>query len=288
MDLDSIDKFESVFKGAVKDYFVYKSLEIKKIMVITSGDSSRAEFLLEKVRNFLRVVIREKQIEWVKVEGEDFDSVPELMEICEREKPDLIVAYRHLKQKHKKLPFSIGVYLDMLTQATKFPIMVLPYFEDQDEYKNVMNDCNAVTAVANHITTEHKLVNYGIYFTEPEGKLFLTHIEDRMVFDKYIDIISKIPELSTELAEKEIKARLFSEPAAYIESCEKTLGDRQINLEIIPVIKLGHAIEDYKAQILNHEIDLLIMNTRDEDQLAMQGMAYSLAVELTQIPLLLI
>ena len=35
-------------------------------------------------------------------------------------------------------------------------------------------------------------------------------------------------------------------------------------------------------------VDLLVMNTKDEDQLAMHGLAYPLAVELRQIPLLML
>ena len=42
---------------------------------------------------------------------------------------------------------------------------------------------------------------------------------------------------------------------------------------------------DTKAE---HGIDLLVMHTKDEDQLAMHGLAYPLAIELRDIPLLLI
>ena len=37
-----------------------------------------------------------------------------------------------------------------------------------------------------------------------------------------------------------------------------------------------------------HKIDLLVMNTKDEYQTAMHGLAYPLAVELRSIPLLLL
>ena len=45
---------------------------------------------------------------------------------------------------------------------------------------------------------------------------------------------------------------------------------------------------DYKRLIDEHRVDLLVMNTKDEDQLAMHGLSYPLTVELRDTPLLLI
>ena len=45
---------------------------------------------------------------------------------------------------------------------------------------------------------------------------------------------------------------------------------------------------DYKKLIEQHEVDLLLLHTKDEDQLAMHGLAYPVTVELRDIPLLLI
>ena len=54
------------------------------------------------------------------------------------------------------------------------------------------------------------------------------------------------------------------------------------------IIDFGHHISEYKKLILDHKIDLLIMNAKDEDQLAMHGMVYPLAIESRQIPLLML
>ena len=50
----------------------------------------------------------------------------------------------------------------------------------------------------------------------------------------------------------------------------------------------GHHLFEYRRLIEQHEVDLLVLNTKDEDQLAMHGIAYALAVELRQIPLLML
>ena len=44
----------------------------------------------------------------------------------------------------------------------------------------------------------------------------------------------------------------------------------------------------YQRLIEEHKVDLLVFHTKDEDQLAMHGLAYPLAVELRHIPLLMI
>ena len=45
---------------------------------------------------------------------------------------------------------------------------------------------------------------------------------------------------------------------------------------------------DYRRLIAERNVKLLVMNTKDEDQLAMHGLAYPLSVELRDTPLLLL
>ena len=59
-------------------------------------------------------------------------------------------------------------------------------------------------------------------------------------------------------------------------------------LTIESIVASGHHIRAYRSLVEEHEVDLLVMNTKDEDQLAMHGLAYPLAVELHDIPLLML
>jgi len=59
-------------------------------------------------------------------------------------------------------------------------------------------------------------------------------------------------------------------------------------VEAVPIITTGHHLAEYKRLVEEHRVDLLVMNTRDDDQMAMHGLAYPLAVELRSIPLLLL
>ena len=51
---------------------------------------------------------------------------------------------------------------------------------------------------------------------------------------------------------------------------------------------MGRLVDEYRELIAKREIDLLVLHTKDDDQLAMHGAAYALAVELRGIPLLML
>ncbi len=51
---------------------------------------------------------------------------------------------------------------------------------------------------------------------------------------------------------------------------------------------MGNHLRDYRRLIEEHKVDLLVMNTKDDEQLAMHGLAYPLTVELRNTPMLLL
>ncbi|RME88316.1 MAG: hypothetical protein D6785_01000 [Planctomycetota bacterium] len=288
MDLKKLDQYASVFRGAIKEPYQYEKIKIDKILLVDDNPRPKAEKLLDRVQRFLSKVTHLDQPEWLILAGDEFQTISDLLEKCKEIGPSMIVTYRHLKQPNKNLPYSIGVYLDMLTQATPFPVLVLPYFADKKNYENTLENTNSVTVIADHLTGDHRLVNYGVYFTEEKGDLFLTHVENKKIFEKYMNIIAKIPEIPTDIAREKIYHQLLKEPSDYIQACKQKLEELQIPLNIHSIVTMGHTLKDYKEHISNHRVDLLIMNTKDDEQLAMQGMAYSLVVELKEIPLLLL
>ena len=132
------------------------------------------------------------------------------------------------------------------------------------------------------------MVNYAAHFTESGGRLLLGHVEDDAIFERYIEAISKIPTINTDVARQEIQARLLRDPENYIESCRKGLAHSASDLTVEAMVTSGHHIRAYRRLIEENEVDLLVMNTKDEDQLAMHGLAYPLAIELRAIPLLML
>ena len=122
----------------------------------------------------------------------------------------------------------------------------------------------------------------------PGGTLWLTHVEDEATFERYMETIAKIPAIDTEAASEQIRLQLLKEPSNYIDSCREVLAQARPTLKVRGTVSMGHRLREYQRFVEEHEIDLLVMNTKDNDQHAMHGMAYPLAVELRRIPLLLL
>jgi hypothetical protein len=113
-------------------------------------------------------------------------------------------------------------------------------------------------------------------------------LEDDAIFQRYIETIGKIPSIDTEVARETLELQLLKEPRDYAHSCKVSLADARPRLTVETAVGMGHRVGDCKRLIERHEIDLLVLNTKDEDQLAMHGLAYPLAVELRDVPLLML
>ena len=88
------------------------------------------------------------------------------------------------------------------------------------------------------------------------------------------------------------KANRFEEAELAIgEAAKNLVGLDVATLLALPVeqiVTLGHRLVDCVGLVEENKVDLLVLNTKDTDQLAMHGLAYPLAVEVRQIPLLML
>ena len=285
--MTNVDQFESVFKSATKVSFAYKDIEIRKVLLVTDLEEEPAQQLSNRVRSFLTVLGEGEAVNWRTVQGDEFQTVKELLDLVEKEDPDLICAYRHLHSQAWRWPYSLGEELDVLTQIASSPVLILPHPKAQP-LDEILKGTGSVMAITNQLTGDHRLVNFAVRFTEEKGTLLLTHIEDEKVFKSYIEVISKIPTITTENAEEEILKQLLKEPHDYIRSCSDTLQAEGLALKVQEIVSLGHHIADLTRLVEEHQVDLLVLHAKDEDQAAMHGLAYSLAVELRKIPLLML
>jgi hypothetical protein len=51
---------------------------------------------------------------------------------------------------------------------------------------------------------------------------------------------------------------------------------------------MGKRLDVVRSLVSQHRVDLIVMNTKDDDQLAMHGLAYPLAVELRGVAILML
>lgn len=286
--MTTVDQFESVFRAAAKPAYRHESIEIGRILVVTDLEKGLAAAFGDRVRRFLRVLETDPPPAWRIVDGSEFRGIGGLLELVRQESPDLICTYRHLHSEAWRWPHSLGEELDVLTQINSQPVLVLPHPESGRETDHALENTDSVMAVTDHLTGDDRLVNYAVKFLKAKGQLFLAHIEDEAIFERYIETISKIPEIDTETAREEISKRLLDEPADYIESCVKVLREIIGPGHVSDIVAMGRRLADYRSFVEGHRLDLLIFNTKQEEQLAMHGLAYPLAVELRQIPLLML
>ena len=282
-----VDQFESVFRAATKTVFEYEPVEVESILVVTDRDSEAAGAVLQSLRSFLSVLDRGENVRWTTVSGEDFADVPGLLAKVEEHAPGLICTHRHLHSGSREWPFTLGECLDVLTQVAAAPVLVFPHPEVAGVVAR-SSQTRTVMAVTDHLTGDHRLVNYAARFTGSDGRLLLTHIEDDAVFKRYIEAIGKIPSIPTDEAEKLLLERLLKDPSDYIDTCTSALADHALEIRVESLVTMGHHLTDYKRLVLEHSIDLLVMNTKNEGQEAMHGMAHALAIELRDLPLLLL
>ena len=286
--MSTVDQFESVFKAADKVVYLHKTLTFEKVLLVTDLGQSEAGLFLQTVRSYLGKALKESETEWQVLGKEDFNSVRDLLEKVEQHGPDLLVTYRNLHSEAWRWPYSLGEHLDVLTQVTTIPVLALPH-PDLENIADLLAEPPAkVMAVSGHLCGEGSLIRHAAAFTSPRGKLFLSHVEDETTLERYLDAIGKIPEIDTEIARESILARLLKDARDFAEAASKSMAETGLEIEVQCLAKVGRRLADYKEQIEKDQLDLLVMHAKEEDQLAMHGMAHPLAVELREIPILLL
>ncbi len=284
--MTKLDVFESVFRSADKPVYAYGRVEIARVLIVTDLSDAEGAPLVDQVRTFLSVL--GGSLEWRHLGGADFGSVGSLLEQVEGAAPHLIVTYRHLRSDAWQWPHGLGEYLDVLTQATDIPVLVLPHPDAERALPHAVADTDCVMAITDHLTADARLVDYALRLTARSGTCWLTHIESQRQFDRFLAAVEKIPEIETDDVRELVEAQLLKEPRDYIESCRKEIDAQGVPVKIEAIVAMGDRVEEYHRLVEDHRVDLLVLNTLDGDQLAMHGQAYPLAAKLRGIPLLML
>ena len=278
-----LDDFESVFRSAVKTRFHHKPPEIESILVLSDLEEEAAANFLKAVKGFLGLG---DKVEWLTQNADETTSVSEILDRVRRNPPSLVVCYRHILGNGAMLPYSLGSTVDSLTQATDVPVLLMP--RPNDESQQIPSTTDRVMVVTDHLTGDDHLVNWASELCNDDGTLFLTHIEDERILAKYLEVFSKVPGLDLDLATEKIPKKLLDMPLYFVESTAEVLASNDIHELVVPIVQLGIPVTTYEALVEEHEINLLVMNTKDSGQSAMNSLAYALSVEIRGRPLLLL
>ncbi len=281
--MTEIDQFESVFKAAAKPVFQYRPPRWDQALLVTDLAPQASEQLLEQVRAFLQVL---GQTQWQILSGGELESVGKLLEVLQQRQPQLVCTYRNLHTQAWQWPYSLGDYVDVLVQHTEVPVLLIPH--PQHSQFALPDNTDRVMVVTDHLTGDDQTVSAAASLTTPGGILVLTHIEDETIFRRYMEVISKIPEIDTETAQTTIHRQLLKEPADYIQSCQQGLEHLNGKLQVKSVVRMGQPLTEYRRLIEEHTADLLVFPATEPTMAAMAPLAYALAVEMRHLPLLLL
>jgi nucleotide-binding universal stress UspA family protein len=284
--MTKVDQFESVFRAAAKTPFLYEPVDVASVLVVSDQSEPEAVAFSERVRSFLSVLDRGENIRWSAAHGGQFDDVPQLLDLVEEERPGLICTYRHLHSESWRWPYTLGEYIDVLTQATSTPVLVLPH--PRRPPGRAIEDTDVVVAMTDKLVGDDRLVNWAARFTDEGGRLVLSNVEDDTTFERFMEVVGRIPSIDTDDARARIQERLGRDAEDYIGSCAQALSRAGLPFSVEEVVARGRHLSEYRRIVEDHDADLLVMNTKDEDQLAMHGLAYPLAIEVRSIPLLLL
>lgn len=283
--VDHIDEFESIFRRSERELFQYVDIPMTSVTLISDDDEAAARTTQQMAMSFLPRLGSDTQ--WRIVTGNQYHTVAELLEILNAERTDLIITHRHLHEESLIPQHSLGVYLDVLTQTTSIPVMVLPGSAAQPS-SVADRVCDRVMVVADHISGDNRLINYGVRMCREGGSIWLCHVEDDTVFARYMQAIERIPEIDSDDARVLIENQLLRDAQEFIDGCSDIIQNEGPNMTVHSSVSRGHHLRDYRRLIESHDVDLLVLNTKDDDQLAMHGRAYSLSVELTDVSMLLL
>lgn len=285
--MTNLDQFESEFRAAAREPFQYAPVSLEHGLLITDMATPDQE-LQENLARFLGVGRDGKPIELEHIALDTTANVRDLLAIVDEKKAELLVTYRNLHSDAWSWPHSLGDAVDVLTQITDVPVLLIPNPKEDTDYGDQLQNTDVVMAITDHLAGDHRLVNYAVALTQPGGKVILSHVEDKETLQRTIDAISKIPSIDTETVADDLPKQLLKDPLDYAESCKQVLQATDVNITVEHSVTLGHRMRDHLQLIEQHQVDLLVLNTKDDDQLAMHGLAYPLAVELRKTPLLML
>ena len=275
-----LDHFASLFRAANKEQIVIPDVSIERILLVTDMDKEKSLQLWERWKGFFH-----ESVKMSLLDAPISQSLPSLIEAMQGADCDLVVTYRCLHSDAWQYPYAIGSYVEVLTQIMPFPVLLMPH---PIQFTNVYTEPKRLLLFSAELTKEAELLGFATAFASSKDvSLLMAQMDDQATYDRIFDIISKIPQIDTDDAQHYIKERRSNEMNDWVLRCTEHLEAKEIGLQLSHIDILEPNMNKCASLIEEHHADLLIINTKDEEQLAIHGLAYPIMVQFRNIPLLL-
>lgn len=282
------DEFESVFRSAIKETYHYAPPRVKAVAIITDTDTVQAKAAVDGLRERHGGIGRLGEVEWHLVHRDSFVGIRELLEQLAELDVGLVVTWRNVFGRAADSPYALGSVLETLTQATRLPVLVMPSSGGRRELPPNMTAIARILVVTHRLTGDRDLLHWGLLLTPDDGTIYLAHVEDEAIFNRYLDAIGRVPSLDTELARSHLAAKLLQLPSDYFDTVVAEMAACDLRENLVPIVCMGNPLQEYAALVREHDIEMVIVNSHDSNQRAIDGTAHALALELGQTPVLML
>jgi hypothetical protein len=277
--------FESQFRGAIRTRYAHTPLAITSAWLLHDLPADRAAAVLASAQRFLGSALADTS--WEVVQATDLHA---LRDRLMSEDVNLVVTYRNLRDPERYPHTSLGTWVDTLTQATPVPVLVLPDRADDDvgaaSLMARLDGTHVVLVATDHLTDDPELVRWAVELTRPGGRLLLSHVEDEDVFERYMGIVERVPELDNDIARNTLHDRLLKEPTDFCTDVAAALAEHDLRVE--HVVQMGSTVATYRSLLETHPVELIVADAKDPERRAMSALAHAIAVEFTELPILLL
>jgi hypothetical protein len=284
---DRIDEFESVFRSADKPLFHLAPPPVRRALVLSDREPADADAFEDRVRRYVESGDPDSTLEWQSWHGDVPDTRQAFVDRLNAYETDLVVTHRNLHDAIRDPHFGLGVYVHVLTQSTTVPVLVTPS-PDSPGFEQATESLGDAVLFSDHIEGDDRLVNWAVNFVSNSGALVLANVEPETTFRRYIHAIERIPGIQTDAAEERIGAELLKEAADYIAACRDRLAVDRPSLTTAAVVRMGDPLGVLRELLALHDRALVVMQSEDDRQIAMRGLAASAAVEFADVSMLLI
>lgn len=282
--MSKIDQFESLFRSAVQTQYTPRSYPIRDVLVLTDLPEGEDTTYLSQLEPFFDGLSAKPKL--TLIPREQSEALEQLIELIQGHQVDLICTYRNLHTSYGAFPYTLGGHVEVLTQVCEAPILLTARPEQLGGAR--MESPHRVMALTDQFEEHPHLIDAATAFVKEPGALILSHVEDSATFERYMSAISKIPSIDTDDARVALTQQLISSAESYISRTREAINSVHPTISVLSEVKMGHLISEHTALVAEHRVDLLVMDTKDEDQLAMHGLSHPLAIELSNLPLLML
>jgi hypothetical protein len=274
-----MDHFASIFRAADKELLLISEVLLSKVVLVTDVSREESLEIWERWKGILP-----NDVELVLFDQETSRSLSNLVQRIDTLGCDLIITYRCLHSDAWKYPFAIGSHVEVLTQVSSCPVLLMP---DPRENMDPFTDASLIMLMSGDLSQEGELVGLACGIRGKEAEIILTQLEDNFAMKRLLSLISKIPQIDTDVAERAIFERIEREAEEWVNRCSDLLSQRENPPKITHMLLHEPTIEDCVQLMRNTKPDMLVINTKDDEQLAIHGLAYPLMVQFRNLPLLL-